>query len=246
MAYSQQPLDGPPGVVWKYCGTAFDTLGRIIEVAGGRPYEEFLAQRLFRPLGMKDTTFRPSRAQFARLATLYKKDGEPRPAPGWCARRARGAGPGDAIRYPSPGGGLYSTASDYARLLQMLLDGGSAGGRRLLRPETVAELSKIHFTSKEKVGLLPGPGHGAGGAGGDDPDRRHRGAVAGQLRARRGPRHPGLGRPEERPHLRADDPAAGVRQRRHVRRAPGLPARGGQRHRQAQADGHQHPAQGPG
>jgi CubicO group peptidase (beta-lactamase class C family) len=166
VAYSQQPLDGPPGVTWKYCGTAFDTLGRIVEVAGGRPYEEFLAQRLFRPLGMKDTTFRPSKAQFARLATLYKKEGEANGPGGVVRSENQGAGPGDEIRYPSPGGGLYSTASDYARLLQMLLDGGSVGRgngvRRLLKPETVATLTRVHFTSKEKVGFTPGLGMGLG------------------------------------------------------------------------------------
>jgi CubicO group peptidase (beta-lactamase class C family) len=162
VAYSQQPLDGPPGVVWKYCGTAFDTLGRIIEVAGGRPYEEFLAQRLFRPLGMKDTTFRPSKAQFARLAINYKKEGGPTGPGGVVRSDQQGAGPADEIRYPSPGGGLYSTASDYVRLMQLLLDGGSAGGRRLLRPETVAEMTKVQFTSKEKVGFTPGLGMGLG------------------------------------------------------------------------------------
>jgi CubicO group peptidase (beta-lactamase class C family) len=161
VAYSQQPLDGPPGVVWKYCGTAFDTLGRVIEVAGGRPYEEFLAQRLFRPLGMKDTTFRPGRAQFARLATVYKKEGEAAGA-GVVRSENQGPGPGDEIRYPSPGGGLYSTASDYVRLMQMLVDGGKAAARRLLKPETVAEMTRVHFTSKERVGFTPGLGMGLG------------------------------------------------------------------------------------
>jgi CubicO group peptidase (beta-lactamase class C family) len=161
VAYSQQPLEGPPGQVWKYCGTAFDTLGRVIEVAGGMPYEQFLERRLFRPLRMKDTTFSPSKAQFARLAVLYKKDSD-KPASGVVRSESQGLAPGTPIRYPSPGGGLYSTASDYARMLQVLLDGGKGGGRQLLRPETVANLTKVHFTSKEKVGFSPGLGMGLG------------------------------------------------------------------------------------
>jgi CubicO group peptidase (beta-lactamase class C family) len=161
VAFSQQPLEGPPGVVWKYCGTAFDTLGRIVEVAAGKPYDQFLAQRLFRPLGMKDTTFRLSAGQWPRLAVVYKKESEAAGA-GVVRSDTQGPKPGDKIVYPSPGGGLYSTASDYARMLQMLLDGGMAGKQRLLKAETVAELTRVHFTSKEKVGFSPGIGMGLG------------------------------------------------------------------------------------
>jgi CubicO group peptidase (beta-lactamase class C family) len=161
VAYSQQPLDGPPGVVWKYCGTAFDTLGRIVEVASGKPYDVFLEQRLFRPLGMKDTTFRLTARQWPRLAVVYKKESEA-PDAGVVRSENQGPKPGDKIVYPSPGGGLYSTASDYARLLQLLLDGGMTGKQRLLQAETVAELTKVHFTSKERVGFSPGLGMGLG------------------------------------------------------------------------------------
>jgi CubicO group peptidase (beta-lactamase class C family) len=160
VAYSQQPLDGPPGVAWKYCGTAFDTLGRVAEAVAGQPLEDFMAARLFRPLGMKDTTFRPTRAQLARLAVNYKKEGQAADAGVVVRSDNQGPAPTDVIRYISPGGGLFSTAGDYARLMQVLLDGGRAGGRRYLKPETVAELTKVHF--KEKAGFSPGLGMGLG------------------------------------------------------------------------------------
>ena len=160
VAFSQQPLEGPPGVTWAYCGTAFDTLGRIVEVASGKPYDDFLAQRLFRPLGMKDTTFRPTAAQLARLAVLYKKADSP--GSGLVRSERQGPRPGDRIVYPAPSGGLYSTASDYGRLMQMLLDGGTVGKRRLLKAETVVELTKVQFTAGDKVGFSPGLGMGLG------------------------------------------------------------------------------------
>jgi CubicO group peptidase (beta-lactamase class C family) len=156
IAHSQQPLEGPAGKVWKYCGAGFDILGRLVEVAAGKPYEAFLDERLFRPLGMKDTTFYPDADHLARQATLYKKEGEglvpvERPPP---ATR-------ETSRYVQAGGGLYSTAADQARLYQMLLDKGTAGGRRYLRPETVARMTKVYF-SEGKTGFTPGLGMGLG------------------------------------------------------------------------------------
>jgi CubicO group peptidase (beta-lactamase class C family) len=160
VAFSQHPLVSPPGTVWKYCSTAIDTLGRIIEVASGKPYDVFMNERLFRPLGMKDTTYRPSKALRARTATMYKKDGEASAAGTIVA--TNDTGPPDPIVYPSPSGGLWSTAPDYAKLMQMLLDGGSAHGKRFLKPETLAKMTSVHFTSKEKVGFSPGLGMGLG------------------------------------------------------------------------------------
>ena len=161
IAFSQQPLETPPGVTWKYCGAAFETLGRVIEVASGQSYERFLQERLFRPLGMRDTTFRLSPGQRQRLAVNYRKGSD---APGAKIVRSdnQGPGPENKVIYTSPGGGLYSTAADYAALMQMLLDQGKARGRQLLKPETVAKMTKVHFTSKEKVGFSPGLGMGLG------------------------------------------------------------------------------------
>jgi CubicO group peptidase (beta-lactamase class C family) len=161
VAFSQQPLEYAPGTRWKYCGPGFDTLGRLVEVASGKSFEDFLDQRLFRPLGMTDTTFNPTAAQRARLAVLYKKEGED------LARGDRGQPPAaipERVKYPTPSGGLYSTAADQARLYQMLLDRGTAHGRRILKEATVARMTTVHFSAPKdvKVGFTPGLGMGLG------------------------------------------------------------------------------------
>ena len=165
IAFSQQPLDTQPGTTWKYCGTAFETLGRLVEVASGRRFEAFLTERLFRPLNMRDTGFRLTPAQRQRLAVNYKRDTEA-PAPRVVRSDSQGPGPDNKVIYTSPGGGLYSTATDYAALLQMLLDKGKArGGKALLKPETVAKMTSVHFKPPkpgDKVGFSPGLGMGLG------------------------------------------------------------------------------------
>ena|SRR6185436_6646547 len=156
VGFSQHPLISAPGKVWKYCGPAYDTLGRIVEVASGKKFEAFLDERVFKPLGMKDTTFHPTAAQRARLAIIYEKTAEGLKRPD---RQDFGS---ENIVYPAASGGLFSTALDYARLCQMLADKGSAGGKHLLRPETVAKMTSVHFTYAEKVGFSPGLGMGLG------------------------------------------------------------------------------------
>jgi CubicO group peptidase (beta-lactamase class C family) len=156
VGFSQHPLVGPPGKVWKYCSPAYDTLGRIIEVASGKRFEDFMTERLFRPLGMSETTFHPTAAQRARLAIIYGNEKE-------TIHRAEKQGfPAENIVYPAASGGLYSTALDYARIGQMLADKGSYAGKRILRPETVTKMSSVHFTYAEKVGFTPGLGMGLG------------------------------------------------------------------------------------
>ena len=68
MAYSQMPLEFEPGTSWAYCNMGVDVLGRLIEVASGRAYEDLLCERVFDPLGMKDTTFYPTPEQHQRAA----------------------------------------------------------------------------------------------------------------------------------------------------------------------------------
>jgi CubicO group peptidase (beta-lactamase class C family) len=161
VAHSQQPLETPPGTKWRYCGPGFDTLGRLIEVASGKSFEDFLAERIFKPLGMTDTTFNPTTAQRTRLAGLYKKEGE------GLARSDGGQlppPPPERLKYPTPAGGLYSTAADQARLYQMLVARGVAGKRRLLSEAAVAKMTKVHFSAPKdvKVGFTPGLGMGLG------------------------------------------------------------------------------------
>jgi CubicO group peptidase (beta-lactamase class C family) len=163
MAISQQPLETPPGTVWKYCGAGFDTLGRLVEVASGKPFDQFLEERLFRVLHMTDTTFNATAAQRARMAVLYRKEGEGL-ARSDRGQPSQGPAPGERVKYPTPSGGLYSTAADQAKLYQMLLDRGTAGGRRLLKEETVAKMTRVHFSAPKgvKVGFTPGLGMGLG------------------------------------------------------------------------------------
>jgi CubicO group peptidase (beta-lactamase class C family) len=163
IAFSQQPLQTPPGAVWKYCGPGFDTLGRIVEVASGKSFEGFLEERLFKPLGMKDTTFYPTPEQRARLAVLYKKEGEGL-ARGDRQNTPVGADKAPSSKYPVPSGGLYSTAPDLAKLCQMLVDHGSFGGKRYLKVATIEKMSRVHFSAppEVKVGFTPGLGMGLG------------------------------------------------------------------------------------
>ena len=154
LAVSQRPLEFEPGSRWAYCNSGIDTLGRVIEVVSGQSYEDFLARRIFEPLGMKDTTFRPNKEQLKRLAGLYNvKDGklvlDPRPIIG------------PAGRHPIPAGGLYSTGADQARFYQMMLNGGSLDGKRILTAESIQAMTKVQ-TGELKSGFTPGMGHGLG------------------------------------------------------------------------------------
>src|SRR5216684_6390691 len=123
------PLAHQPGEVWDY-GLAVDVLARVIEVTSGQPFDQFLETRLFRPLDMVDTGFHVPEAKLSRLV-------DP-PAGGW-------GGPPDSVladvakptKLFSGGGGLVSTAADYLRFCQMLLNGGELDGVRILAPETV-------------------------------------------------------------------------------------------------------------
>jgi CubicO group peptidase (beta-lactamase class C family) len=156
IAFSQHPLVGPPGVVWKYCSPAYDTLGRIVEVASGKEFGHFMKERLFAPLGMTDTTYQPSAEQRKRLATVYEKKGD-------ALVVLEGQGnPAENLKWISPSGGIFTTAGDYARLGQMLLDRGRFGGKQLLREASFQKMTAVQFTSKEKVGFSPGLGMGLG------------------------------------------------------------------------------------
>ncbi|MFN3486855.1 MAG: serine hydrolase domain-containing protein, partial [Planctomycetota bacterium] len=144
-----------PGTKWAYCNTGIDVLGRVVEVASGKRFEDFLEERIFRPLGMKDTFFYPTPQREGRIARLYRKDAE----------RLVPVEPflGDAPhgKYPLPAGGLYSTAPDLARLYQMMLDRGAAGGRRLLSEAAVARMTAEQLGGMA-AGFAPGMGMGLG------------------------------------------------------------------------------------
>src|SRR5262249_6486865 len=113
-SYARTPLLTEPGTAYRYSNAGINTAGRIIEVVSGMPYETFLDKRLFRQLGMKDTTFWPSEEQLKRLAKGY------RPGEGKKGLVETKIGQlryplDDRKRGPMPGGGLFSTADDVAR-----------------------------------------------------------------------------------------------------------------------------------
>jgi CubicO group peptidase (beta-lactamase class C family) len=123
------PLDFQPGTRWAYSAQyGFDVLARVVEVASGMPFDRFAKQRIFDPLGMKDTFFYPATGN-PRIATLYQSvDGQLRKQP-------EGAHVNGA--YFSGGGGLFSTAEDYLQFALMLMNGGQHEGKRLLSTRTV-------------------------------------------------------------------------------------------------------------
>ena len=140
------PLVGQPGGDWHY-SLATDVLGRVVEVASGTPFDEFVAGRILKPLKMDDTHFVVPEDELPRLATLYRpaEDGV---EPVGTGVQRNGAEiftttfqhPG-ASAYRSGGGGLVSTAGDYLRFLRMLLHGGVLDGVRVLKPDTVRRMS---------------------------------------------------------------------------------------------------------
>jgi len=139
------PMKYETGEKWQYTQSGINAAARIVEVVSGMTFDAFLQKRLFDPLGMKHTTFYLDAGHRAQLVTAYSKSKDtgalepvpPRPE----------FGPRD--RPPQGNGGLYSTAPDYARLCQMLLNGGKLGGRRYL------SAAAIKFLSTPQTGELP-------------------------------------------------------------------------------------------
>ncbi len=139
-SYAQNPLNTQPGTAYAYSNEGINTAGRIIEVVSGLPYEKFMSERLFVPLGMTDTTFFPNRGQLARLAVSYNESEDKTKLVRITIDQLASPldGPG---RYPIPAGGLFSTARDEVKFCQMLLNGGEAGGVRYLSRESVRRMT---------------------------------------------------------------------------------------------------------
>ena len=153
---SQRPLEFEPGTKWAYCNAGIDTLGRIVEVVSGMPFEQFLEKRLFFPLGMFDTTFYPNDEQLQRLAALYEnKDGKLNPT------GFQLIGPTKNARHPIPAGGLFSTAHDLGHLYRLMLTRGAIGELRLLSEKSVDEMTKLQIGDLAG-GFTPGVSMGFG------------------------------------------------------------------------------------
>jgi CubicO group peptidase (beta-lactamase class C family) len=153
------PMDAHPGEQWVY-GYSFDILGALVEVVSGQPLDRFLQERLFAPLGMNDTSFFLPPEKRNRLTAVYGLDADGRlfraPPEGPAGQGAFADGP---RRTFSGGAGLLSTAQDYARFLQMLLNGGTYDGKRLLSRKTVELMTTDHLSP---IVFRPGVGEGLG------------------------------------------------------------------------------------
>jgi CubicO group peptidase (beta-lactamase class C family) len=159
MAYSREPLRFPPGSKWSYSNPAINTLGRLVEVASGISFPQFMETRLLEPLGMKETTFWPSAEQAERLAKSYnQKDGKLQETDIYFLR---GAPLTDHTRTAFASGGLFSTAADMLRFYRMILAGGTLDGHRYLKQETVAEMTRTQ-TGDIKTGFVDGMSWGLG------------------------------------------------------------------------------------
>jgi CubicO group peptidase (beta-lactamase class C family) len=130
----RRPLFFDPDSKWSY-GGSIDKVGRLVEIASSEPLDRYFRTHICQPLGMKDTAFEITASQRAREANLHvhKADG---------ALLAKPLEKANEPHSHSGGGGIYSTAPDYLTLLQALLNGGSLNGVQLLKPETVALMSR--------------------------------------------------------------------------------------------------------
>jgi CubicO group peptidase (beta-lactamase class C family) len=123
-----------PGSRWEY-GISTDWLGKLVEKVSGQSLADYFQQHIFQPLGMSDTFFNVPAEKQARVVALQQRqaDGSFRQAP---------PQPFKPAQFFSGGGGLYSTAGDYLKFMRMLLNGGKAGHKRILRSETVDEMGR--------------------------------------------------------------------------------------------------------
>lgn len=152
--YLSARMQFEPGSKWSYCQSGINTGARIVEVVSGKAFDQFLQERVFDPLGMKSTTFYPSRKPSATLVTPCRKNrstGKLEAAP---------ALPYGAEGTPPLGnGGLFSTGPDYARFCQMLLAGGTLNGKRYLSPEAMKYLQSVQ-TGDLPTGFFQGNDYG--------------------------------------------------------------------------------------
>lgn len=157
-SFSKLELLFTPGSQIEY-GPGLHVAARVVEVVSGKSFEAFSAERIFQPLGMVDTTYRPNAEQQSRSARLYKPSDD-----------GKDLVPGEhnlfdfstvTNRPPNPSGGLFSTAPDMARFYQMVLNGGHFQGKRILSSKAVKDMGTLQ-TSGITSGTLPGRGWGLG------------------------------------------------------------------------------------
>lgn len=156
------PLFEDPGTRFRY-GISTTVLGRLVEVWSGRPFDEFLAERLFAPLGMTDTVFWADADRADRLTTVYRLDDASGALYPWAIEDVPFT---ERPALIEGGVGLLSTVTDYLRFSQMFLNGGVLDGVRVLEPETVALMTRNHVPEAAlplaRSGYMAGSGWGLG------------------------------------------------------------------------------------
>jgi CubicO group peptidase (beta-lactamase class C family) len=175
------PLAHDPGAQFHYDGVPIQVAARLVEVVAGMPFDQFLRQRIFAPLQMADTGFEVAPAKRARIAEMTTTDAAGTlvpPAPGTVAPAGERMNP-----YFSGAGGLYSTAGDYARFAQMLLDGGELDGVQVLGRKSVELMMQNHLSHLDPPvhEFSAAEGFGLGGSVVLDVARRGRLGSVGQF-----------------------------------------------------------------
>jgi CubicO group peptidase (beta-lactamase class C family) len=153
---AERPFGFKPGEKWQY-SPGLNVCGRVVEIASGQSFDAFLADRIFTPLGMNDTTFHPTAEQWPRVAELYEISKEDQSLVVHKPEFARGQ-PGSV---PSPSGGLFSTAGNMFRFYQMILGGGELDGVRIVSEDAVRQMTTLQ-SGDLRTGFTPGNGWGLG------------------------------------------------------------------------------------
>jgi CubicO group peptidase (beta-lactamase class C family) len=154
-AMAKLPLRYEPGSTWEY-GHSTDVLGRVLEVVAKQPLDQLLAERIFKPLAMTETAFQVPTDKAKRIAQP-QKDAQSGQVPSLIDVT-------QPATWFASGHGLVSTASDYLRFAQMLVNGGELDGARILSRKTLAWMTANHVNPNISLGtaFLPGPGYGFG------------------------------------------------------------------------------------
>jgi CubicO group peptidase (beta-lactamase class C family) len=152
---AQRPLAFQPGTKWQY-SPGLNVAGRIVELVSEKPLEDFLAEKIFEPLAMKNTTFFPEKKQVRRIATLYDHDDNRTlvPTENFIVDFKQ-------VKAPNPSGGLVSNARDMFRFYRMVLNKGKFRGKRIVSAKAVRQMTSPR-TGDLKTGFTPGNCWGLG------------------------------------------------------------------------------------
>ena len=143
---ARMPLEFQPGTKFLYSNSGYRVLGRLIEVVSGQPYEKFTEERVFKPLGMKDSSVLPPLEKLDRVASTYElRDGKLVKSQNYDISSVQ------RWKIPAPSASMFSTASDLFAFYQMMLNGGQFNGRRILSPASVEVMTMCHTSGVDSL-----------------------------------------------------------------------------------------------